>query len=150
MEKEKIKSVLELAKYKPGEVLYWVTLRPVGSAGIHIPEGEDWLTQCHPKVLHDRKLISKAWRYRNKIPKLCAIDFQYVVDLLTSEPVVEQFVVHGITRSPDTGEFYYANDAEEWMPQGFLFKSVHAARKEKKRIKDMFRVWANQTSDDEV
>lgn len=150
MNQHKIKSVIELAKYKIGTVLYWVAFRPVGVAGIKIPEGEEWMANCHPKVLYDRKLVSKTWRYRAKLPRLCAVDFQYVVDLLTSEPIVERFVVHGICRSFDTGEFYYRNEDGEWMPEEYLFESPLTAKREKKRIKDLFRTWANQSSDDEV
>lgn len=150
MNQPKITSVIELAKHPVGTVLYWVAFRPVGIAGVKIPEGDEWMSKCHPKVLYDRKLSSKAWRYRSKLPRLSAIDFQYVVDLLTSEPIVERFVVNGICRSYDTGEFYYRNEDGEWMPQEYLFETSTNAKREKKRIKDLFRNWANQASDDEV
>ncbi len=150
MNYQKIKSVIELSKFKIGDVLYWVVFRPVGVAGVNIPNGEEWITNNHPKVIHDRKLIKKAWRYRSRIPRLCAIDFQYVVDLLTSEPIVERFVVHGICRSFDTGEFYYSNDSGEWMPESFLYITPYSAKNEKKRIKGLFKTWANQMSDDEL
>jgi len=147
---QKIKSVVELSKHKIGDMLYWVVFRPLAVAGIKIPEGEEWIVNCHPKVLYDRKLVGKAWGNRGRIPRLCAVDFQYVVDLLTSEPVVERFDIQGVCRSFDTGEFYYSNEAGEWMPESFLYATAHRAKAEKKRIKELFRTWANQMSDDEV
>lgn len=150
MNNPKIKSVIEIAKYKHGTVLYWVTFRPVKIAGISIPAGDEWLSDCHPKVLHDRKLVSKTWRYRSKIPRLSATDFQFAVGLLTSEPIVERFEVNGIHRSNDTGEFYYANETGEWMPESFLFTTVSAAKREKLKIKKLFQEWSSQTSEDEV
>src|SRR6185369_10873599 len=109
MPDQKIKSVLELAKYNTGDTLFWVVLRPVGVAGVQIAEEDEWVASAHPKVIYERKLV-KTWYYRNsKLPKLCALDFQYVVELLTSELVVERFEISTICRSSDTGEFYYAN-----------------------------------------
>ena len=148
--KGKIASVLELAKYKVGDILYWVIFRPVGAAGITIPPGEEWMMHAHPKVIHDRGLAKKIWKNRALLPKLCSVDFQYVVEVLTTEPVVESFEISRICRSFDTGEYYYANEEGEWMPEKYLFTAVSAAKREKKRIKDLFKKWAMQASPDEV
>lgn len=145
----KIKSVLELSKYKQGETLYWVTLRPVADACIKIPEGDEWMKNVHPKVVYDRGLAKKTWRYRTRLPKLCSLDFQCVVDLLTSEPIVEKFVINSIYRSCDTGEFYYLNEHNEWMPEESLFTTAVAAKKEKARLKALFKRWSEQMSPDE-
>lgn len=149
MNDQRIKSALELAKYKVGQTLYWVVLRPVGSDGVQIPPGEEWAADCHPKTLHERGYV-KTWKYKQKLPRLQSLDFQYVVDLLTNEPVVEEFEITTVHRSLDTGEFYYANPENEWMPQGSLFATAAAAKKEKLRIKDLFKTWANRISPDEV
>lgn len=146
----KITSVVQLAKYKVGDTLYWVTIRPVGSPGIVIPEGDEWIRDCHPKVMHDYGMASKTWKYRGKVPRLHAIDFQYVVDLLTSEPIVERFVIAQVERSFDTGEFYYCNGSGEWMPESFLYQKPWMAKREKARIKGLFRQWSSQMSEDEV
>lgn len=149
MGQQKINSVLELSKHKPGDILYWVVFRPVGSAGIKIPPDDHWIASCHPKVLYDRKL-AKEWHYKNKLPRLCALDFEYVVDILTSEPLVERFEISSVCRSFDTGEFYYSNEEGEWMPESFLYQTIAGAKNEKKRIKNLFRTWANRMSEDEV
>lgn len=150
MSKTKIKSVIDLSKYKIGQKLYWVVFRPVNEPVADIPDGEEWMTTVHPKVFFDRNLRNQSWTFKSKLPSLCATDFNNVIEILTSEPIVEAFVITNICRSTDTGEFYYANADDEWQPEKFLFKNQAAARKEKARIKSLFALWASRTSEDEV
>lgn len=147
---EKMVSILELAKYKVGQVKYWVAFRPVSLAGIQVPEGEEWMAQAHPKVLYDRGLASEAWYFKQPLPRLCAWDFQYVVDILTSEPIAERFEITNIHRCTDTGEFFYANNRDEWMPESYLFNTPQEAMKEKARIKKMFADWAAKSALDDL
>lgn len=146
----KITSVVELAKHKVGDLLFRVVFRPVGMARITIPPGSEWMADCHPKILFERGLVTKAWKFKAALPKLCGVDFQYVTELLTSEPVVERFEVIDIARSSDTGEFYYCNADGDWMPQDYLFASAHVAKQEKRRIKGLFATWARREAVDEV
>ena len=139
---QRIKSVIELSKYKTGEITYWVTLRPVGIDQIVIPPGEEWLIEQHPKTLYERGYAKKAWKSRKKLPKLHHIDFQAIVCLITSKLVVEPFKIHDVVRSNGTGEFFYSNEEDEWMPESYLFDSTQAARKERERILNMCKDWA--------
>lgn len=143
---KKITSVVELARYKINDILYWVVLRPAGTHEINIPCGDEWIANCHPKVLYDRKLASKAWRFRQNVPKLRSLDFQYITELLTSDLVVEEFKVSNITRSPNTGEFYYANGDDEWMPESYLHAKKKSANAERNKIKGLFKIWVDKQS----
>lgn len=148
MNEQRIKSALELAKFKLGQVLYWVVLRPVGAPSVKIPPGEEWVTDCHPKTVYERG-FAKTWKYKQKLPRLQALDFHYVVNLLTNEPVVEEFKITDVFRSMNTGEFHYSNPDGEWMPQDLLFKTAKQAKLEKKRIKSLFKTWIDRMSEDE-
>jgi hypothetical protein len=146
----RVSSVIQLAKYPIGSVLYRVVFRPVGIAQVQIPPGEEWMAEVHPKILFERGLANKSWKYRAQLPRLCALDFQYVTELLTSEPIVERFVIQDVDRSLNTGEFYYMNADQDWMPESTLFESALAAKREKIRIKHLFELWASRQSPDEV
>jgi hypothetical protein len=139
---QRIKSVIELSKYKAGDTAYWVTLRPIGLDQIIIPEGEEWLIEHHPKTLYERGYAKKAWKSRKKLPKLHHVDFSAIVAIVTSKLVVEPFEVHDIFRSNGTGEFFYSNEEDEWMPESYLLDSTQAARRERERILKMCKNWA--------
>ncbi len=150
MPNTKITSVVELSRYKIGTVLYRVVLRPVGQSHITINPGDEWMAQCHPKIFYERGMANAAWKFKTKIPKLCGIDFQYVMEILTSESIVERFEIVDVARSADTGEFYYCSPVGDWMPEGNLFESYSAARREKSKIKNLFSQWAKRTGADQV
>jgi len=142
IQKQRIKSVIELSKYKMGDTAYWVTIRPVGIDHIMIPDGEEWIIDHHPKTLYERGYTKKAWKSRKKLPKLHQVDFEAIVNILTSELVVEPFEINTVARSGDTGEFYYSNDENAWMPESCLLDSTQAARKERERILKMCKNWS--------
>ena len=142
IQKQRIKSVIELSKYKMGDTAYWVTMRPIGIDHIMIPEGEEWIVDHHPKTLYERGYAKKAWKSRKKLPKLHHVDFEVMVNILTSKLMVESFEINNIARSSDTGEFYYSNGEDEWMPEAYLLDSTQAARKEQERILKMFKNWS--------
>lgn len=146
----KVATLADLARYKVGDILYQVALRPIGLACVQYDQKDAWIADAHPKVLFDRGYINKAWKFKAKPPKLGAADFHYVTSLLTSEPVVERFQIVAIHRSPDTGEFYYQNLEQEWMPESYLLPTEAAGVREKFRIKDLFQKWAGRHSPDKV
>lgn len=139
--KNKVKSVLELGRYKVGDIAYWVVLRSKG-----IPEelnqDDYWMEEYHAKIKVERGPLKKLWRKGIGLPKLHHIDFNCIVSLLTHTFVVEEFTISDIHRSTNTGEYFYANEDKEWMPEEFLFDSVVAARREKTRIMKIMSNWA--------
>lgn len=140
MNHKPIKSVIELARYPVGSVAYWVTLRSKQNE-VKIPPGEEWTLDYHPKVLHERG-YNKIWNKRISLPKLHHADFHAITNLLTSNFEVESFKIHDIIRSNDTGEFFYCNETDEWLPEKYLLDTIIAARKERDRIKKLIRKWA--------
>jgi len=139
----KVTSVLELSKYKIGDVAYWLTLQtPIDIP--EISEDDSWLTFVHPKQLYQGP-FKKLWPFCAKLPRLHHADFTTIVTLITSELCVEEFVICSLIRSDDTGEFYYANIDDEWMPEPCLFDSAAAARRERIRIMKLIRKWAKDS-----
>lgn len=143
----KVKSVLELGRYRLGDIAWWVTIRYVKEAAVDIeelPEDMQWLLECHPKELYTRGPYKKHWNKNQKLPKLHHMDFMGIVPLLTSDLMIEQFAISQIVRSSQTGEYYYGNDNDEWMPQSNLFDTRVAADRERTRIIKMLRRWMEE------
>ncbi len=141
MEQRKIKSVLDLARYKVGDVAWWVILRPLKTPLPTIETDDKWMEKHHPKVLYERGPYKTFWPNKALLPKLQHMDFTTIVGVLTSELKIESFPVCDLIRSRDTGEFFYCNDADEWMPETFLFDSRPAADREKTRIFRLIQKW---------
>lgn len=138
----KITSVLELARYRVGDVAWWVTLRYLEDVP-EISEDNDWMNNVHPKIFYESGPYRKQWPYKAMLPRLQHSDFTWFVGLLISQFVVEQFNICDIIRSNDTGEFYYSNENNEWMPESYLFDTDIAARRERTRIIKMMRRWVD-------
>ena len=146
---KKIKSVLELSRYKIDETAWWVVLRQKQVKALKSPSEafilryqtdistadlNYKLTEYHPKNLFVRTVA-------NNLPHLNSGDFGSLLDLLNSEIVVEEFTITDIRRSNNTGEFLYKNRSEEWMPEVYLFDTIVAARKEKRRLLKKISSW---------
>jgi len=145
-EQAKLKSVLELAKYKPGDIPYWIISRPIGKEPI-FNEEDAWLfsESVHPKTPYRYGVLRGVWTYRDKLPRLHASDFSLLLELLTSELAVEEFEIEQVIRCTHTGEFMYQNTTgEEWMPESNLFDTKSRAKKECSRIKKLIIKWASK------
>lgn len=136
----KIKSAIELARYKVGDSVWWVSLRYKDPLP-YLSEESAWILNCHPKVLYEHGPYKNNWSFRAKLPRLHHVDFAGVVTILTSEFVVEKFDVCEVLRSQDTGEFYCGNENDEWMPETSLFDTGIAANRERTRIVKMIKKW---------
>lgn len=140
---KKISSVLEIARYDIGTAVWWVVMRP-SSAVPELSDEDLWMSDYHPKILYTRGPCRKLWPKHTNLPKLQHLDFQHIVGILNSELVVEQFKICNVIRSYDTGEFFYCNDYDEWMPENYLMDSKEAATKEKNRILRILRKWTDK------
>ena len=152
VQKHKLKSALELAKYRPGDTLYWIISHPLGREPI-IDENDAWLftDSVHPKTPYKYGILKGVWTYRDRLPKLHASDFSLVLELITSEFIIEEFKIEQVVRCQQTGEFVYRNTTgEEWMPESLLFDSKAAAKKERERIKKLIVKWAARTQQDPI
>lgn len=141
-EQKKIRSVIELARYRVGDVAWWVILRPSRDLP-ELTDDDKWMTNHHPKALY-RGPYKDLWPSRAVLPKLQHMDFAGILNLLTSTLTVEQFTVCDILRSRDTGEFFYSNDQDEWMPETFLMDTKIAADRECTRVLRLIRKWAER------
>ncbi len=135
----KIQSVTELAKFRVGDVAWWVILRPLNKMA-DLPEPDLWMKNHHPKALYEWGPGRPVWG-KALLPKLQHFDFTNIVPLLTSKILVDQFPVCDILRSRDTGEFFYSNEDDEWMPESYLLDTKIRADREKARILRLFTKW---------
>lgn len=140
---KRIKTVTELAKHCVGDIAYWVVIRPLKPIP-QLDEEDLWMENHHPKVLYTRGPAKKIWPYNAKLPRMHHMDFEGIVNLLRSEFVIEEFNICEIIRSKNTGEFFYANDDDEWMPESCLLDTEMAAVREKTRILKMIQKWAQK------
>lgn len=138
----KISSVLELARYRVGDVAWWVIFRQIEIAS-DLTEEDSWMQTHHPKVLYTRGSHKHLWKSKAALPKLQHIDFLNVMSILTSKCVVEQFTVCDVLRSRYTGEFFYANDNNEWIPESNLLSNKAIANQEKSRMMKLMKKWIN-------
>ncbi len=69
------------------------------------------------------------------------IDFDGMMNILTSKLEVEKFIVCDVIRSKETGEFFYSNDNDEWMPESMLLNTETDANRERSRIIRMLQNW---------
>lgn len=136
----KMQSVLELARYKIGTEAWWVTLRPLMSIPA-LADDDQWMDSYHPKALFLRGPYKSLWPSAAKLPKLQHLDFQLITTILTSKLVVEQFVICEIFRSSHTGEFFYSNADDEWVPEPYLFNKKSSAQRECTRILHLIKKW---------
>lgn len=138
-EQRKIKSVTELAKYRVGDVAWWVILRRRDDLP-ELPKEDRWMTSHHPKALYEWGPGKAVWG-KALLPKLQHVDFGNIVTLLTCKILVDQFPVCDIIRSKNTGEFFYSNPDDEWMPEQYLMDTKVEAERERSRILRLFKKW---------
>lgn len=144
---KKIRSVLELARYQIGDVAWWVILRPIKPLP-ELKDDEQWMLEphIHPKSLYRYGPYSGVWPPRTQLPKLQHTDFNFIVGLLTSKLKIEEFKVVDYVRSNDTGEFFYANEQDEWIPESNLLDTKVAARRERARTLKLMKQWITNNS----
>lgn len=136
----RIKSVNELARYRVGSQVWWVIIRPLKQPP-EIPELDSWMLDQHPKTIYSWGPYKELWPKRTVLPKLHHVDFDVIVPLLTSQLCVEQFVICDLVRSPNTGEFFYSNDQNEWIPEEYVFDTVNSANRERRRVLKLVENW---------
>ena len=142
----KIESVLELARHRVGDTVWWVVFRQNIDAP-QIAEDDEWMITHHPRILFERGPYKSVWKHScatAQLPKMHQTDFMLFTNLITSTLLTEEFVICDITRSNETGEFFYSNHNNEWMPEAYLFDSINSARIEQTRLLRMLKKWADK------
>lgn len=137
----KISTVLDISRYKVGDSPWWVVFRS-GPTPI-IPVEDAWMIEHHPKALYMRGPFKSLLPPHVRLPKLQHADFDFVTTLICSKLAIEKFTICNVHRSTDTGEFFYGNVENEWMPESYLMDSKAAANREKQRIMKLINNWTN-------
>lgn len=138
--KKKIASVMELAKYKIGDLPYHVILQPFGKIPKLSPS-DRWMRDVHPKVLYSHGPFKHLWRYTSVLPRVGWNDFEDLIMVITATVEVQPFCVKSIERCKHTGEFIYSNEDDVEMPESCLFDTKQAASLERTRILKLFKKW---------
>ncbi len=149
----KIRKVNDLAKHQVDSIAWWVIFR-TDKVAEPLQSEDHWMIErirkddyaYHPKSLYQRGPLRSFWKANVRLPHLYHSDFAVVTSMLTSTVVIEEFVIQEITRSQDTGEFFYSNKDGEWMPESYLFDTKTAANKERLRIMKLVKKWADSNS----
>lgn len=128
---------VKFPKHGIGTRLYAVAFRRQHTALV----GDDWMLDEHPAVPFEHGLCD-AGVFGARLPRLYSPDFELVSDLLSSDLVIERFVVVKIVRSPQSRLYYYMNQDGEWMPEWALVSNRATAKREAQRIKCLIRDWA--------
>lgn len=140
-----MRSVLELARYKVGDSVWWVSLyHPEPSQDI---EDDGKIVYAHSKELFESGPFKNSWPYRSKLPRMHENDFSAVMSVITSKMVVDIFDICDVIRSNVSGEFLYTNAYGEWIPESLLFDTAIAARRERTRVLKMFNRWVDSHQD---
>lgn len=151
MSTEKIKSVIELARYKKNESVWLLRYRneygdrindytDINGLGHYIDWEYDRVNDLHPKD-NFKMFGMKHWLKGEPLPRLPAKDFVILVKFLTCNLYITSFEVSKIKRSTKTGEFYYKGKKSPWMPESCLFDTEQAARLEVERQSRIIQKW---------
>jgi hypothetical protein len=130
-------TIMELARYKVGQRVWWVVFRAEKHPEIEL--AEEWMKAEHPWMLWRRKAV--PWSLPMRPPRMHPTDTMAVLMLFTQRPKIEAFVIKSVERSANSGEFLYTGPNEMVMPEGLLFPTRKAARKEIARVARLFAAW---------
>ena len=135
-------TIMDLARYRVGQRVWWVVFRNARRADSD--PAEEWMKTAHPYVLFKRKVIE--WEIPMRPPRTHPGDTIAILMLCCQRPKVEPFRIDAVERSPHTGEFIYTGPKGTAMPEGLLFPTKKAARKEIARLVKLFGKWTESWS----
>ena len=81
------------------------------------------------------------WNVPMKPPRTHPADTMMVMMLCLQKPRIEPFRIKDIARSANLGTFVYTGPGGMVMPEGLLFPTKKAARREIARIAKVFAAW---------
>ena len=135
-----VRSVLQLGRHKIGDTVWTLTN---ATREPEIPEEDDWMVTEHPRFLYETHW-HKIWPQGVALPRLEAVSFQAIAQLLTAELKISELVISSITR--EYGEYLYGvgDNDDDLIPEFALFDSREAAIAERSRILRLISKWVNQ------
>ena len=131
------KKLLDLARYRFGQRVYWIVFRADHGIDIHRPA--EWMLGEHPWVLWRYKMM--PWSVPMKPPRTHPADTMAIMMLCGQKPKIEAFRIADVVRSENSGMFLYTSQNGMVMPEGLLFPTKKAARREMARIAKVFAAW---------
>ena len=134
--REKIR-IMDLARYRVGQRAYWIVFR--AERFPDFARAEPWMNEEHPMVLWQHKVL--PWGVPMKPPRTHPVDTRAIMMLCSQSPKIEPFRIAEVERSINSGMFLYAGPKGIVMPEGMLFPTKKAARREISRIAKMFAAW---------
>ena len=144
---KKIKSVIELSKYKIGNKLYFIDLLTNSDRDL-VPSELHWMLACHPKIFFIKKIYKYNTKSKYICPRLPSSVFSILSSLLVGQFNIICFEVSAIKRCANTGEFYYFDGSGDWHPESILFTTERKALNETKRILSLVDDWASHNRGD--
>ena len=137
------KTILDLARYRLGQRVYWIVFRMERGPEFHRPA--EWVKREHPWMLWRYKIM--PWSVPMKPPRAHPVDAMAIMMLCGQKPKIEPFRITAVERSENSGEFFYTGPRGVRMPEGLLFRSKKAARREIARMARMFAAWTGTWED---
>jgi hypothetical protein len=131
------KTIMDLARYRFGQRVYWIVFRMHRDPTFEFPV--ERMRDEHPWMQWRFKLV--PWSVPMKPPRTHPADTMMIMMLCGQRPKIEPFRITDIARSANLGTFLYTGSNGVVMPEGLLFPTKKAARREIARIAKMFAAW---------
>lgn len=137
------KRLLDLARYRFGQRVYWIVFR--ADRGPTFSRKDQWIKDEHPWLLWRYQIM--PWSVPMKPPRAHPVDTMTIMMLCGQKPKIEPFRISDIVRSENSGMFLYTGPGGAVMPEGLLFPTKKAARREIARIAKVFAAWTGTWGD---
>lgn len=133
------KTIMDLARYRYGQRVYWIVFRSHQDSRCEFPE--ERMRDEHPWMQWRYKMM--PWSVPMKPPRTHPADTMAIMMLCGQKPRIEPFRIKDVVRSANLGTFLYTGPNGMVMPEGLLFPTKKAARREIARIAKVFAAWTN-------
>lgn len=130
-------TILDLARFRIGQRAYWIVFR--SEARYEFRSAPEWMREEHPWMLWRYRIM--PWSVPLKPPRTHPADTLAIMMLCGQKPKIEPFRITDIVRSENSGTFLYTGQSGTVMPEGLLFPTKKAARREIARIAKVFAAW---------
>lgn len=131
------KKLLDLARFRIGQRAYWIVFR--SESRFEFRGAPEWMREEHPWMFWRYRIM--PWNVPMKPPRTHPADTLAIMMLCGQKPKIEPFWITDIVRSENSGTFLYTGQSGTVMPEGLLFPTKKAARREIARIAKVFAAW---------
>ena len=133
----------DCGKYPIGNTVWFLVFEQPNQ--IAIGDDYDIYSNEHPIFLFYKTPIKCLWQTNRALPKLENDTFDTVMSMMTCKLVARTMVIETIEISESTGELMYCDDQDGiFLPEIVIFKDRNAAMRERSRILNMIKNWADK------